>query len=82
MIRVVSLVPSLTETVAMTSPGALVGATAWCTHPVGLEVARVGGPKDPDLAVVRGLAPDLVLMSVEKNRNEAPRRRVPGTRRG
>ena len=29
--RVVSLVPSLTESVAMTRPEYLVGATAWCT---------------------------------------------------
>jgi len=31
--RVVSLVPSLTEPVAVTRPEALVGATDWCTHP-------------------------------------------------
>ena len=33
--RVVSLVPSLTEAVAATAPGLLVGATDWCTHPAG-----------------------------------------------
>ncbi|MEV6816936.1 helical backbone metal receptor, partial [Micromonospora sp. NPDC051296] len=31
--RVVSLVPSLTEAVAVTRPGLLVGATDWCSHP-------------------------------------------------
>ena len=31
--RVVSLVPSLTETVASCAPALLVGATNWCTHP-------------------------------------------------
>jgi hypothetical protein len=35
--RVVSLVPSLTESVAVTRPGALVGATAWCTHPAAAD---------------------------------------------
>jgi hypothetical protein len=30
--RVVSLVPSLTESVAVTHPEALAGATAWCPH--------------------------------------------------
>lgn len=30
--RVVSLVPSLTEAVAVTLPGLLVGATDWCSH--------------------------------------------------
>jgi len=68
VIRVVSLVPSLTETVASTLPGALVGATTWCSHPRDLDVPRVGGPKDPDIDRVRELAPDLVLMNVDENR--------------
>jgi ABC-type Fe3+-hydroxamate transport system substrate-binding protein len=68
--RVVSLVPSLTEAVAVTLPGVLVGATDWCTHPAGLDVARVGGSKYPDLAKVIALAPDVVLLNVEENRRE------------
>ncbi|MBY8874304.1 helical backbone metal receptor [Micromonospora sp. PLK6-60] len=68
--RVVSLVPSLTEAVAVTLPGVLVGATDWCTHPAGLDVARVGGSKYPDLDRVRALRPDLVLLNVEENRRE------------
>ena len=47
--RVVSLVPSLTEAIALTAPGVLVGATNWCTHPAGLEVARVRGTKNLSL---------------------------------
>jgi ABC-type Fe3+-hydroxamate transport system substrate-binding protein len=66
--RVVSLVPSLTEAVAATVPEVLVGATDYCTHPAGLAVVRVGGSKYPDLARVRALRPDLVLMNVEENR--------------
>lgn len=66
--RVVSLVPSLTEAIAVSAPGALVGATAWCTHPAGLEVARVRGTKNPDLAAVLALSPGLVVVSVEENR--------------
>ncbi|RKN40707.1 helical backbone metal receptor [Micromonospora endolithica] len=66
--RVVSLVPSLTEAVAATLPGLLVGATDWCTHPAGLDVARVGGSKYPDLDAIRALRPDLVLLNVEENR--------------
>jgi ABC-type Fe3+-hydroxamate transport system substrate-binding protein len=65
---VVSLVPSLTESVAVTRPGALVGATTWCTHPAGLDVARVRGTKNPDLAAIRTLEPDLVLANQEENR--------------
>ncbi|MEO3779286.1 helical backbone metal receptor [Micromonospora sp. B11E3] len=68
--RVVSLVPSLTEAVAVTVPRVLVGATDWCTHPVGLDVPRVGGTKYPDLDRVRTLRPDLVLLNVEENRRE------------
>jgi ABC-type Fe3+-hydroxamate transport system substrate-binding protein len=65
--RVVSLVPSLTESVAATVPGLLVGATDYCTHPAGLDVARVGGSKYPDLDRVRALEPDLVLANAEEN---------------
>ncbi|MFJ9541454.1 helical backbone metal receptor [Streptomyces sp. NPDC101225] len=66
--RVVSLVPSLTEAVAVSVPGALVGATDWCTHPVDLDVARVGGTKNPKLDRVLALAPDLVVANEEENR--------------
>ncbi|MEU2610046.1 helical backbone metal receptor [Micromonospora sp. NPDC007271] len=66
--RVVSLVPSLTEAVALTRPEVLVGATDWCAHPAGLDVARVGGSKYPDLDRVLALRPDLVLLNEEENR--------------
>ncbi|MBN0045431.1 ABC transporter substrate-binding protein [Streptomyces actuosus] len=66
--RVVSLVPSLTETVAVSAPGTLVGATDWCTHPVGLDVARIGGTKNPRTEQILALAPDLVLANEEENR--------------
>ncbi|MFJ8656158.1 helical backbone metal receptor [Streptomyces rochei] len=66
--RVVSLVPSLTEAVARTVPGALVGATDWCTHPADLDVVRVGGTKNPKTDRVLSLAPDLVIANEEENR--------------
>ena len=68
--RVVSLVPSLTETVAVSVPSVLVGVTDYCTHPAELDVARVGGSKYPKLAAVRATAPDLVLANAEENRPE------------
>jgi ABC-type Fe3+-hydroxamate transport system substrate-binding protein len=68
--RVVSLVPSLTESVAATAPGLLVGATDWCSHPVDLDVVRVRGTKSPDVGAVIGLHPDLVLANAEENRPE------------
>jgi ABC-type Fe3+-hydroxamate transport system substrate-binding protein len=66
--RVVSLVPSLTESVAVTKSQSLVGATAWCTHPAGLDVSRVRGTKNPDLAGIGRLSPGLVLANQEENR--------------
>jgi ABC-type Fe3+-hydroxamate transport system substrate-binding protein len=66
--RVVSLVPSLTEAIAVTAPGLLVGATDWCAEPADLDVLRVGGTKNPRVPDVLDLAPDLVLANAEENR--------------
>ncbi len=66
--RVVSLVPSLTESIAATRAGALVAATDWCTHPADLDVERVRGTKNPDVARIVALAPDLVVANQEENR--------------
>jgi ABC-type Fe3+-hydroxamate transport system substrate-binding protein len=68
--RIVSLVPSLTEAVALSAPETLVGATDYCTHPAGLEVPRVGGSKYPSVDRIAALEPDLVLANVEENRRE------------
>ncbi|MEE1752580.1 helical backbone metal receptor [Streptomyces sp. SP18CS02] len=68
MFRAVSLVPSLTEAVAVSAPGVLVGATQWCSHPGDLDVTRVGGTKNPDLGTVVALRPDLVVANEEENR--------------
>ena len=69
--RIVSLVPSLTEAVAG-SGGAdrLVGVTGYCTHPpeVVADLPRVGGTKNPDVARVVALRPDLVVANEEENR--------------
>ncbi|WP_088288831.1 helical backbone metal receptor [Kineosporia sp. A_224] len=67
--RVVSIVPSLTESVAATAPGLLVAATDWCTYPADLDVVRVRGTKNPDVARIVDLAPDLVLANAEENRD-------------
>jgi hypothetical protein len=72
--RVVSLVPSLTEALAATCSDRLVGATDWCTHPADLDVARVRGTKNPDLAAVAALSPDLVVANKEENRELDVRR--------
>ena len=66
--RVVSLVPSLTESVAAARPEALVGVTDWCTHPPGLQATRVRGTKNPNLAAIAEQQPDIVLANQEENR--------------
>ncbi|MDQ3157120.1 MAG: helical backbone metal receptor [Actinomycetota bacterium] len=66
--RIVSLVPSLTESIALTRPEALIGATDWCTHPADLDVVRVRGTKNPDRKAIAALEPDLVLANREENR--------------
>jgi ABC-type Fe3+-hydroxamate transport system substrate-binding protein len=66
--RVVSLVPSLTESIAETRRDLLVGATDWCTHPADLDVVRIGGTKNPDVDAIVALAPDLVVANEEENR--------------
>lgn len=67
--RVVSLVPSLTEAVAVSAPGALVGVTDWCTHPGDLgDAVRIGGTKNPDVRAIAELRPDLVVANEEENR--------------
>ena len=72
--RVVSLVPSLTESVAASAPEALIGATQWCTHPPHLDVPRVRGTKNPDRRAIADLRPDLVLANKEENRELDVRR--------
>ena len=79
--RVVSLVPSLTETLAVARPEAVVGATDWCTHPADLGARRVRGTKNPDIAAIVDLQPDLVLANREENRRiDVDRLRAAGLR--
>lgn len=69
--RIVSLVPSTTESVCVLGAAErLVGCTRYCTEPraATARLPRVGGTKNPDLAAVLALAPDLVLCNAEENR--------------
>ncbi|MER7607053.1 helical backbone metal receptor [Nocardioides sp. NPDC127503] len=72
--RVVSLVPSLTEALVSVAADRVVGATDWCTHPADLDVPRVRGTKNPDLAAISALAPDVVVANKEENRELDVRR--------
>lgn len=64
--RVVSLVPSVTETLLAwgLEPAA---CTRFCEQP---QLHHVGGTKDPDLAAIGDLDPDLVVLDEEENRRE------------
>jgi ABC-type Fe3+-hydroxamate transport system substrate-binding protein len=67
-VRVVSLVPSLTETLFDLGAGAdVAGITDWCIFPEGLELPRVGGTKNPRVDAIERLKPDIVYMNQEEN---------------
>jgi ABC-type Fe3+-hydroxamate transport system substrate-binding protein len=66
--RVVSLVPSLTETLFDLGAGdSVAGITDFCIFPEGLDRPRVGGTKNPHIDEIRALAPDLVYVNLEEN---------------
>lgn len=66
--RVVSLVPSLTETLFDLGAGdAVVGITDFCIFPPALALPRLGGTKNPRVDEIRALGPDLVHMNLEEN---------------
>lgn len=66
MTRVVSLVPSLTETLHAWGHDP-VACTRFCLRD---DLPTVGGTKDPDLDAIEALAPDLVVVDREENRRE------------
>ena len=74
-VRVVSLVPSVTETLLAwgIEPAA---CTRFCEQP---SLRHVGGTKDPDIGAIEKLAPDLVVVDREENRRDDAREL---TRRG
>jgi len=69
--RLVSLVPSITETLFRFGWGEqVVGITEYCTEPA-VEVGQkttIGGTKNPDIAQILGLAPHIVFTVAEENR--------------
>lgn len=65
-IRVVSLVPSVTETLSAWGVEP-VACTRFCERP---DITHVGGTKNPDIDAIAALAPDLVVMDVEENRRD------------
>jgi len=68
--QVVSLVPSLTESLFELGMGSsVVGITDFCIYPADSlgGITRLGGPKNPRVADIISLEPDLVLANWEEN---------------
>ena len=65
-IRVVSLLPSVTETMRAWGLDPI-ACTRFCEQP---DLVHVGGTKDPDVDAVVALRPDLVVLDEEENRRE------------
>jgi len=72
-LRIVSLVPSLTELVCdLGLADVLVGRTGFCIHPREMlkPIPKVGGTKDVKLDVLRELAPTHLIVNIDENRRE------------
>jgi iron complex transport system substrate-binding protein len=74
-VRIVSLAPSLTETIyALGVDERLVGDTDYCDYPPeAKKKTKVGGVINPNLEQIAVLHPDLVLVTKEGNRLETVR---------
>lgn len=66
--RVISLVPSWTETLLEAGVN-VVGRSRFCIHPAGAvaSVPAVGGTKDLRVDLIRDLKPDLIILDREEN---------------
>ena len=71
--RIVSLVPSWTETLfALGFNSEVVGVTKFCAEPADavVSISKVGGTKNPDVRAIMKLEPELVIANAEENRRE------------
>lgn len=71
--RVISLVPSMTESLFDLGLGkSVVGVTDFCIHPADQmeSLPRVGGTRNPRIADLLALQPDLVIANQEENTQE------------
>jgi ABC-type Fe3+-hydroxamate transport system substrate-binding protein len=71
--KLISLVPSLTETLIYCGLETKVaGRTRYCIHPEEIvkNIIKTGGTKDPDLEKITSINPDLIIATKEENRKE------------
>ena len=69
-VRIVSLVPSLTELLCdLGLASAIVGRTGFCIHPAELvkDIAKLGGTKTVNVEKIRKLAPTHLVVNVDEN---------------
>ena len=79
--RVVSLIPSMTESLFDLGVGdSVVGVTDACTPPEDelLRLQRVGGTRSPNVDAIRLLQPDLVIANQEENSENSVQKMVDG----
>ena len=81
-LRIVSLAPSVTETLfAMGLGDCVVGATDFCDHPPEAKaIRRVGGLGSPNIETLLALRPDLVITTYLERRDSADVLRQSGIR--
>ena len=71
--RIISLVPSTTETLFSLGLGdRVIGCTRFCVHPQPLvhSITKIGGTKDINIDRILELQPDLVIGNAEENTKE------------
>ncbi|MBX2990719.1 MAG: cobalamin-binding protein [Bacteroidetes bacterium] len=70
--RIVSLAPSITETLFAVGAGdQIVGVTDYCNYPAEAKTKqRVGGVINPNIETIISLKPDLIVLSMEGNVRE------------
>ena len=68
-IRVISLVPSITELVCdLAGHDVLIGKTKFCIHPESVKyVENIGGTKTLNINKIKSLKPDLIIANKEEN---------------
>lgn len=79
--RIVSLVPSITETIyTFGAQDTVVGVTNFCVEPASALQTKtpVGGTKTLDVEAIKALEPDLIIANAEENREEDIRQLVRG----
>ena len=69
-VRIVSLVPSITELLCELGLAAqLVGRTGFCIHPAAsvAGIPKIGGTKDVNIDKIRALAPTHLVVNIDEN---------------